>query len=160
MMDYVGVLINRNKREEALAMLERELTMKIQDKTGNVDSLVLAILCMYIIKDDLETAEKKLEEFASDVKGFIKTPEFECAEKMINAYINGDQQEFSKQAQRNIVNHVYPANIIKLLRNTKVNPRMDKKTVNLAELLGSGDTGNHETQNPENVKKALDNLIC
>jgi len=45
---------------------------------------------MYIIKDDLETAEKKLEEFASDVKGFIKTPEFECAEKMINAYINGD----------------------------------------------------------------------
>jgi len=55
---------------------------------------------------------------------------------------------------------VYPANIIKLLRNTKVNPRMDKKTVNLAELLGSGDTGNHETQNPENVKKALDNLIC
>jgi hypothetical protein len=76
---------------------------------------------MYIIKDEPEIAEKKLEEFASEynyifllinsVKGFIKSAEFDCAEKMIQSYMEGDQAEFTKQANRNIVHHIFPLQV-------------------------------------------------
>jgi len=42
------------------------------------------------------------------IRDFIKSPEFDVSEKMIEASIDGNQEKFDNAAQRMIVNNIYP----------------------------------------------------
>lgn len=42
----------------------------------------------------------------------MKSAELEVAEKLVQAYIEGNQEAYNKQAQRVIVNNIFPVNVL------------------------------------------------
>jgi tetratricopeptide (TPR) repeat protein len=190
---YGSLLIKAQKYRDCLDIFEREFNFKkgYTSKSGakaNLDTLALTIIALNIIIGDLDRAEKRLQDFIVEITDFIKRPELDVSEKMIEAYTSGNQPEFDKNAQRSVINNIFPLNIIKELRSVKVKARVGKKKVieiddipvyknpqNLSELFpsivnqggeksenqGSQPTTNENTQVTEDQRqKALDDFLC
>jgi len=117
--------------ENVLLFSKENLLQKkeIQSKTGtrqNLDTLALTIVTLYVVVGDLEKAEKRLQDFSIDIRDFIKTSEFDVSEKMIEAYNEGNQENFDKTVARTVFNNIFPLHIIKDLRKVKVQMKMKK----------------------------------
>jgi len=128
---YATLLVKTKKYGECITLFERELATKkeIQSKTGtrqNLDTLALTIITLYVVVGDLEKAEKRLQDFSIDIRDFIKTSEFDVSEKMIEAYNEGNQENFDKTVSRTVFNNIFPLHIIKDLRKVKVQMKMKK----------------------------------
>jgi tetratricopeptide (TPR) repeat protein len=131
---YGSLLVKAQKYRDCLDIFEREYTFKsnFTSKNGskaNLDTLALTIVSLNLIVGDVDKAEKRLQDFVVEITDFIKRPELDVSEKMIEAYTSGNQGEFDKNSQRSVVNNIYPLNIIKELRAVKVKARVGKKKV-------------------------------
>jgi len=131
---YASVLMKIQRYPECVDLFEREYTFKkgIVTKSGsrqNLDTLALTLTSLNLVMGDIDRAEKRLQEFALDIKDFIRTPEFDVSDKMIEAYNDGNQAAFDKIAQRGVLNSVFPLNILKELRKVKVKANVAKKKV-------------------------------
>ena len=45
------------------------------------------------------------------MKGFMKSAELDCADKLIRAYIDGSQEDFNKQLKRGVINSIFPVTV-------------------------------------------------
>jgi len=166
---YATLLVKIKKYAECLDLFERELVSKkeIQAKTGsrqNLDTLALTIISLYVILGDLEKAEKKLQNFSIDIRDFIKAAEFDVAEKMIEAYNEGNQEAFNTTVSRTVFNNIFPLDIIKELRKVKVQMQMKKtikkKSLHLEDdepIIRNEPTNNYQTFNNDTSQQDVTN---
>jgi len=105
-----------------------------------------------LVIGDIDRADKTLQEFAIEIRDFIKTPEFDVSEKMVEAYTDGNQAEFDKSAQRSVLNNIFPLNIIKELRKVKVKASTNKKKPEIIEDFA----GESEQRYPDYTNASLE----
>jgi len=161
---FTGLLVKLKRYPECIRLFEREYALKKQivNKGGkqNLDLLALTIIAINLLSGDVDKAEKKLQDFAIEIRDFIKSPEFDVSEKMIEASIDGNQEKFDNAAQRMIVNNIYPMIIIKELRSIKVKaaPPTKKNLITFDDNIRPNDNNGIRTQ--EQRQKAMNDFMC
>jgi len=159
---FSGLLVKLRRYPECIRLFEREYALKKQivNKGGkqNLDLLALTIVAINLIMGDVDKAEKKLQDFAIEIRDFIKSPEFDVSEKMIEAYIDGNQDKYDASAQRMIINNIYPMIIIKELRSLKVKAVPGKK--NVINIFEDNDNPLRTAGNREQRQKAMNDFMC
>jgi len=113
--NYISLLVTMTKFAEVAEIYEHEIETLSKSKSSksNLNSMALSLICIYLIIGDIDKADSKLQDFMIHISGFIKSSEVAAAEKLIDNYIDGNQQEFTRLTNSAIVNTIFPLNIVK-----------------------------------------------
>jgi len=137
--NYVSLLITMTSFAQVIEIYEKEIDYHRKvttTKVVNLNQMALALICVYLIVGDIKSADAKLQQFMTSVGGFYKSNEVTAAEKMVDAYIDGNQQEFDSLITKPIITAIFPSNIVKCLRKVtvKASPHL-RKVCNVDDIL-------------------------
>jgi len=137
--NYVSLLVNMTEFTKVIQIYEKEIEYHRKTKEAkvvNLNQMALALICMYLIVGDIDKADSRLQFFMTGINGFFKSNEVTAAEKLVDSYIDGNQQEFNTMATKPVVTALFPANIVKNLRKVIVKACPNKRKVqNLDDLM-------------------------
>eukprot|EP00357_Protocruzia_adherens_P003444 CAMPEP_0114993448 /NCGR_PEP_ID=MMETSP0216-20121206/12535_1 /TAXON_ID=223996 /ORGANISM="Protocruzia adherens, Strain Boccale" /LENGTH=299 /DNA_ID=CAMNT_0002357091 /DNA_START=58 /DNA_END=957 /DNA_ORIENTATION=- len=120
---YMNFLIENEMYAEAIDVYQAELDIA---ESGNKQSKIikdsLAIVALHLLLKDDVSAKIALSDFSAKYGSFSGAMESEVARKLIDAYQDGDQEEFKKQATRSVWSNV-EAQIYRKVRRIQVPPK-------------------------------------